>query len=271
MKPKRHRGQNFLIDGNIVRKIIAAARLTKDSVVLEVGPGKGALTEELVKGVGRVIAVEIDKDLFASLEKKFVDTPNLTLIKDDILDVDVASLLQRVIGDRLSVIGYLIVANIPYNITSRFLRKFLEVGPRPKKLVVMVQKEVAERMTATAPDMSLLALSVQLFSTPRILFPVSPNCFFPKPRVQSVVMELRIKADRELPSVATRETLFRLAKAAFSEKRKQCAKLISKKCDLEPERVLAAFEKVDLDPRARAESISVQQWLELVHMLSPSP
>ena len=135
-------------------------------------------------------------------------------------------------------------------------------------MVVMVQKEVASRMTARPPDMSLLALSVQLFSRPRVLFPVSRNCFSPKPRVDSVVMELLIKSECELPSTATRENLFRLARAGFSEKRKQCAQLISKKCDLPLDRVRAAFKQIGLDPRSRAETITLEQWMELISFLA---
>lgn len=278
--PKRHRGQNFLVDKNIVRKIVAAAGLTKESVVLEVGPGTGNLTEELIKRAGQVIAVEIDKDLFAHLQKRFADAPNLTLIKDDILDVDVVLLLQRVkqvIGGRLSVIGfrelqpltsnllpltsYSVVANLPYNITSRFFRKFLEDESRPEKMIVMVQKEVADRMRAVPPDMNLLALSVRLFAKVKVLFPVSRTCFSPKPRVESAVVALQCHPESVEGSYA--RNIFRLARAGFSSKRKYCASNINREIGIPLAAIHAAFESMGLSPKVRAQEISLEQWKKL--------
>lgn len=261
--PKRHRGQNFLIDRNIVRKIVNAAQLTKDSIVLEVGPGTGNLTEELIKRAGQVIAVEIDKDLFAHLQKRFADAQNLTLIKDDILDVDPTSYL-------LQATSYVIVANLPYNITSRFFRKFLESELRPERMVVMVQKEVAERMRAVPPNMNLLALSIQLFADIKVLFPVSRTCFSPKPRVDSAVVALERHPEPVEGSHA--KNIFRFARAGFSSKRKYCASNINREIGIPLAKIHAAFEELGLSPKVRAQEISLEQWKELTQaMLSPSP
>lgn len=282
--PKRHRGQNFLIDKNILKKIADMAAITKDDIVLEVGPGTGALTTELVKRAKRVIAVEIDRDLFSFLEEKFADCENLTLVKDDILSVDVASLLQQDIGCRtqrikngfqtipytLYPIPYSIVANLPYNITSRFFRKFLEEeSARPKAMIVLVQKEVAQRMIARPPDMNLLALSVQLYADIHIAFSVSRHCFRPKPKVESAVVQLNIIARSARNDSA--KAILHLAKAAFSEKRKQCAKTIAKKCGIPLERMHAAFDSAGVPLTARAEEISIEQWTRLSGYFSPSP
>lgn len=255
--PKHHRGQNFLVDKNILGKIIATADIAPSETILEVGPGMGALTELLVKKAKRVVAVEIDKDLVEVLREKFASVKNLEIVKDDILEVSVPDVVS----------SYSIVANIPYNITSRFFRKFLEGDTRPERMVILLQKEVAQRMTARVPDMNLLALSVQLFSTIRIAFPVSRGCFSPRPRVDSAVVVLTLKKEKDLPSKEIRGAFFTLAKAAFSQKRKQCAQTIAKKCGIPLKEVHAAFEKCGVGTKARAEEISLEQWLVLARLV----
>lgn len=256
---KRHRGQNFLVDKNILAKIVETAGIKPSETILEVGPGMGALTEELVKRAKAVIAVEIDKDLFSHLSERFIDCKNLSLIKDDILNIDISSLLHDVSSFKFQVSRYSIVANLPYNITSRFFRKFLEAEPQPERMTVLVQKEVASRMTARPPDMNLLALSVQLFCDVKVAFGVSRSCFRPKPKVESAVVNLLIHPER-----AERvEWVLRLAKTAFSQKRKQCAQTIGKKLDIPLATIRDAFQKADIGSRARAEEISLKQWLAL--------
>lgn len=260
IQPKRHRGQNFLIDSNVLQKIFSAIEFEKTDTVLEVGAGFGVLTGELLPRVRRVIAVELDKELAQILRTTFSSAPNLEIIQDDILALP----LSRFGAHDGS---YGVVANLPYNITSRFLRKFLEGLPRPRVLYLLVQKEVAQRMCTKAGDMNLLALSVQYFSHPRILFPVSRNCFYPKPRIESAYIALNVKTAGELLFPGQTARMFALARAAFSEKRKQCARTIARKLALSPTAVLQAFQQLGITPAARAQEISLDQWKALSTLL----
>lgn len=185
-RPKHHRGQNFLTDRNVLNNIVQRAHVGLTDTVVEIGAGTGNLTELLARKAGRVIAIEIDRDLIPVLEKRCSAYPNVEIVKDDARAFDPESY-------ELQPGGYCVVANIPYNITSMIIRKFLEETPRPSRMVLLIQKEVAERICAHPPHMSIMALSVQYFATPKILFPVSRNCFTPRPAVDSAVIEIAVK------------------------------------------------------------------------------
>lgn len=212
--PQRQAGQNFLIDKNILNKIIKVAELKKDDVVLEIGPGFGVLTQELAKQVKKVIAVELDKRMAEALKEELKEFKNVEIINADILKTQSEKL-------KIQNKNYKIVANIPYNITSAILRKFLsEELIRPNEMVLLVQKEVAERIIAKPGEMSLLSISVQFYSQPKIISKVSNNSFWPKPKVDSAIIKLK-NIEQKIDKEINEEDFFNLVRAGFSSRRKQ--------------------------------------------------
>src|SRR3989338_333511 len=204
-------GQHFLKNKKILEEMARAAELSKKDIVLEVGPGTGSLTEILAARAGKVIATEKDRDLIPVLREKFKDYKNMEIIQGDIL----AKAVKPPSGG-LTAKSYKIVANIPYYITSRFLRLFLsETKFRPKLMVLMVQKEVAERICARPPQMNLLALSVQAYAKPEIIRYVSKNFFSPPPKVDSAIIKITLRRP-----TSKSERILALAKLAFQQKRK---------------------------------------------------
>lgn len=255
--PSKARGQNFLIDENIVDKIIDSAGLSKSTTVLEVGPGLGILTEKLLTKSDNVVAVEVDKHSVQYLKTKFqseLKNKKLTLIESDALKVD-----WRKQG--LFDFQFKIVANLPYSITSLFFRQFLEFGPKPSEIIVMIQKEVAERMLAKVGKMNLLALSSQFFSEPEILFLVGSGSFWPAPEVESAVIKLKLKT--ELPEVDIKK-MFRLAKMGFASKRKQLKNNLASGLKKNPIAVEDVLNNLNLRSDIRAQDLSVANWVDLV-------
>lgn len=251
--PSKVRGQNFLIDQNIVNKIIKAAKLNKTDSVLEIGPGLGVLTKFLVLEAGQVVAIEADSRLYDFLSANFINTSNLNLIKDDALAVDLSKL-------DLQPYGYKIVSNLPYSITAKFLWLYLEQELKPQEMIIMIQKEVAERLLAKPGQMSLLSLSVQFYGQPEILFKVDKNCFWPTPKVDSAVV--KIKVNQKLPKVNVKK-LFQLARIGFAAKRKQLQNNLSVGLRLENQQVKEVLIRLGLDERIRAQDLSVEDWKAL--------
>ena len=223
-------GQNFLKSKSIVDKIIQTADLKKSDTVLEVGPGRGILTEELIKHADKVLAVEKDKELVEVLKEKFSaeggsayggkDCDNLEIISGDILKIDHWKLFENY---KLKIKNFKIVANIPYYITSYFLRKFLETEHQPTTMVLMVQKEVAERIMAKPPKMNLLAISVQVYGEPKIIAPVSKGHFSPSPKVDSAIIKIsnishKFFNEGSSTSFIDEKDFFELVKKGFSQK-----------------------------------------------------
>lgn len=260
LAPDRSRGQNFLLAENIIQKIIAAAKLKKGDTVLEVGPGFGFLTKELAAAAGRVVAVESDKRLAAFLKAEFFQAGNLELIEKDILKLNLADL-------GLKPFSYQVVSNLPYNITSIFLRLFLEQAIKPREMVLMVQKEVAERIVASAGQMSLLALSAQFYSQPELLFEVDKSCFWPKPQVDSAVIRLKIKDKLPLAPEEIK-AFFRLAKMGFAAKRKQLKNNLAAGLSLSAADIGKIFVSLGWPETVRAQNLSSEDWLRLVVILN---
>lgn len=256
LTPSKRLGQNFLIDENVLAKIVAAAELNKNDVVLEIGPGLGVLTKELASGAGKVVAVEKDKKLAAVLKEKFKDIRNLKIIEEDFLKTNLLKL-------NLSV-GYKIVANLPYSITSAAIRKIMEADPSPSMAVLMVQKEVAERICAKPGEMSLLALSVQYYGTPKLLFKVSKGSFWPVPKVDSAVVKIVFDRNKELGIRNKAEKFFRVARAGFSSPRKQLQNNLANGLHISKEKAALMLRQAGLDPKVRPEELSVEDWLMLV-------
>ena len=254
-RPSKHYGQNFLINKGVLEKIIEFSNIKKDDVVLEVGPGPGALTKEISKKAAKVIVIEKDRNMIKVLEKvlDIEKIENVDIINEDVLKLDL---------EELEIKNYKLIANIPYYITSALIRKFLEEKIKPEKIILMIQKEVAQRICETK-KMSILSLSVQFYADPKILFFVSSGSFFPAPKVDSAVIEITPKTITPDES----EIFFKFIKAGFSSPRKQVVSNLSQNLKLNKEDVKKIFEKLDLDTRIRAEDLTLKNWLELMTMI----
>lgn len=261
LSPRKHLGQNFLTDPAILSRVVVAADLSPDDVVLEVGAGLGTMTRLLAEGAGRVVAVELDDHLVEILRGQLSGYPNVQIIHGDILQI--ADL-------GLSHLGYKLVANLPYYITSAVLRRFLSQEPRPSLMVVTVQREVAERIVAMPGEMSLLAVSVQFYGRPRIVARVKAGAFYPPPKVDSAI--LRIDVDQR-PLVALAESLseaafFRVVRAGFSQKRKTLRNSLSAGLALPRDVVEQALVRAGVHPGRRPQTLSLEEWAEVARELA---
>ncbi len=251
LRPKQSLAQNFLSDERYLSGIVEAAELSADDVVLEVGPGLGVLTDELAARAGRVVAVELDDRLVELLQEDFADRPHVSIVHGDILAFDPAI----VVGADT----YKVVANLPYYITSAVLRHVLEASRPPRLAVLMLQKEVAERICAEPGDMSLLALSVQFYARPRIMCSVPASAFYPQPKVDSAVLRLDVYPQPAVADVRP-DRYFTVARAGFGQKRKQLGNSLSANLGLPKETVREALRQGDIDPRRRPETLTLQEW-----------
>ncbi len=244
-------GQNFLQDAGALERIVRAADITQEALVLEVGSGLGSLTRYLAAAAGRVVAVELDKRLIPVLKNVLKPYSNITIVAGDILKL---SSTQLALSE-----GYIVVANIPYNLTSAIIRHLLESSPRPQRMILTVQREVAERICANPPDMSLLALSVQVYGKPAIVTHIPAGAFFPAPKVDSAAVRIDIHPTALIPSPEL-EIFFKLIKAAFSQKRKTLRNSLSAGLKISTEQSQALLIKAGIDPQRRAETISLEEW-----------
>ena len=253
LKPNKRLGQNFLVNTKALEQIIKAADLKPEDTVLEIGPGLGVLTRELAKRVKKVVAVEKDQKMVAVLKETLKDFKNVEVIQDDILKISNFYFLTS---------NFKVVANLPYYIVAPVIRKFLEMFEvRPQSMVLMVQKEVGQRICAKPPGMSLLAVSVQTYADARIISYVSKNSFWPQPKVDAAIIKI-------IPSVKPRLTeksdlFFRIVKAGFSQPRKQLANNFSKQLKVDREKTQAWLLKNGIQPVQRAETLTVENWLNL--------
>lgn len=255
--PKKSKGQNFLFDQNVINKIIQ--QVEKNKNILEVGPGIGALSDQLIDKSKKYLAVEVDKKIFEYLSGKGKGEG----LKGEILNKDILDVTDEEIKNYLGR-RYQVVANLPYSITSQFIRTFLTRKFKPEKMILMVQKEVAERMLAKSGQMNLLALSVQLYSEPKILFKVSKNCFYPRPKVDSAIIEFN---NIRKPVQLNENLFFSLVKAGFANKRKKLLTNLSQKlCD--KSQIEKVFSELGWDPNIRAQSLSLNDWQNLIKKLA---
>lgn len=251
-------GQNFLQDSVVLEKIVAAARIEKSDTVLEVGPGLGSLTRYLAAAARRVIAVELDEGLIPPLQEVLSPWQNVRIVQGDILKIAPASLLDAP--------DYLAVANIPYYITSALIRHLLESQPRPRRLVLTVQREVAERVCAAPGNLSLLALSVQVYGYPSLAVRIPAGAFYPVPKVDSAVLCVEV-APQPLIAAPLLDTFFRLIKAGFSQKRKTLRNSLSAGLGMSPSGVGELLLLAGIDPQRRAETLTLQEWQRLCERL----
>jgi 16S rRNA (adenine1518-N6/adenine1519-N6)-dimethyltransferase len=247
-------GQHLLVSRAALDAVVNAADLAPTDNALEVGAGHGALTIALAQRAGRVVAIEMDRDILPALAETTASYANVEIVPSDLLKVD----LGAVFGGA----PYKFVANLPYYITALILRRILEARPRPTLLVVMTQREVAERMVAAPGDLSLLGLSVQFYGQPRIVSLVPASAFFPPPKVESAIVRIDVTAELPLDD-SGRDLLFRLAHAAFGGKRKQIHNSLAKNLRLAPEQVERWLTASDIGVERRAQSLSLADWLRL--------
>ncbi|MBI4731854.1 MAG: ribosomal RNA small subunit methyltransferase A [Chloroflexi bacterium] len=251
MHPSKGLGQNFLTDDQALQTIISAADLGPADAVLEIGPGLGSLTRHLALAARSVTAVELDARLFPALTEAISSFQNVRLVQGDILKLDPVVLMDAP--------DYLVVANIPYYITSAVIRHLLESSPRPRRVVLTIQQEVAERVCALPGDMSLLALSVQVYGKPQIRARIPAGAFYPPPKVDSAVLSVEIYPEPAIPN-SLLDTFFALAKAGFSQKRKTLRNSISAGMRLPPAEAEKLLTAAGINPQRRAETLDLFEW-----------
>ncbi len=251
--PSKKLGQNFLVDKSVLRKILQAADVNSKDTVLEIGPGIGTLTRELAKKAKKVIAVEKDQKMCEILKETLKGLPNVKIVQEDILKIPRSQIESNHCCK--------IVANLPYYIVSPTIRKLLEVKKnRPEQMVLMVQKEVAQRICSKPRKMSLLAVSVQFYAKPEIISFVSKNCFWPRPKVDSAILKITLQKRK---NTIDSNKFFQVAKAGFSQPRKQIINNLSKAMNLDKKDIKKILLKNNIDPKQRAETLSVENWIKL--------
>ena len=254
IKPKKKLGQNFLIDTSTLQRIVESAEIEPDAAVLEIGPGLGSLTRHLALAARQVVAVELDSAMLPPLMEVISEWDHITIVQGDILRLDPAVLMD----DQ----PYTVVANIPYSITSALIRHLLEARVKPERMVLTVQREVAQRICAKPGKLSLLALSVQLYGNPRIAVRIPAGSFYPAPKVDSAAIRIDLFPEPQIPTEAI-DTFFFLAKAGFSQKRKTLRNALSAGIHWKPDQTTDLLHRADIDPMRRAETLSLPEWRQL--------
>jgi len=254
LSPSKGLGQNFLQDRTALEQIVASANLTTSDAVLEIGPGLGSLTRYLAQRARSVTAIELDEKLLPVLREVLAPFPNIRLIHGDILALSPVELMEHA--------PYLVVANIPYYITSAVIRHLLAGEPRPVRVVLTVQREVGERICAIAGDLSLLGLSVQVYGNPEITATIPAEAFYPAPKVGSAVVRVEIFPQPRIQGESL-DRFFKLAKAGFSQKRKTLRNALSGGLRIPPNQAAAMLRAAGIDPQRRAETLSLEEWGDL--------
>jgi 16S rRNA (adenine1518-N6/adenine1519-N6)-dimethyltransferase len=252
-------GQNFLQDPFALEKIVAAAQIEPTDIVLEIGPGLGSLTRYLAASAKEVIAVELDQELLAPLQSVLSPYQNVQLIQGDILKLS--------LEDLINTNNYLVVANIPYYITSALIRHLLESAAKPRRIVLTIQKEVAERICAKPGDLSLLALSVQVYGEPHITDRIPAEAFFPAPKVDSAILRINIYPRPKIKAELL-GSFFKLIKAGFSQKRKTLRNSLSSGLHITPIVAEEMLTKAKIDPKLRAETLRIEEWERLCEIVN---
>jgi len=252
--PDKSLGQNFLTDPNILEKITNIAGVTDQDTVLEIGAGLGHLTAQLARSANQVAAVELDGRFIPVLKENLAEYENIRIIQGDILSLNPRDLVQQA--------NYLVVANIPYYITSRIIRNLLESELKPNRIVLTIQHEVAQRVCARTGKMSLLSLSVLMYGEPSLEMRVPAGAFFPPPKVDSAVVLVNLYPEPLLKG-ELRERFFEIIKSGFLHKRKTLRNSLSKGLAWSPDETKNLLLEADIDPQRRAETLSMDEWIEL--------
>ncbi len=261
MRPNKSFGQNFLIDRSVLEKIVDAAEISQEDQILEVGAGTGVLTRELAKRGRRVVAVELERDMLALLEKTTAHLSNVELLARNLLFLDATQVFAQA--------PYKLVANLPYYITAPTFRHFLESANPPRLMVVMVQHEVAQRIIAQPGELSLLAVSIQFYGKPRIMAQVPAQAFYPAPKVDSAILRVDVDEQKALTQTE-RDSFFRVVQAGFSERRKQLHNSLAHGLHRKDEEVRTLLVSASIDASRRAETLSIDEWLHLWRIVHQS-
>jgi 16S rRNA (adenine1518-N6/adenine1519-N6)-dimethyltransferase len=247
-------GQNFLVDRRYLSHILHAARIDPQDTIIEVGPGLGVLTEKLADVAGMVIGVEVDPLLARHLETSLGRRENVRVLQGDVLELDPAELIAGSSG-----CPYKVVANLPYSVAAAVLRHFLEASMKPTLVVVLVQKEVAQRMTASPGQMSLLSVAVQLYGKPKIVLKIPPTAFHPRPKVESALIRIEVLPQPAL-IVEDIEAFFSLVRAGFAHRRKQLHNSLSQELSVPGPTIKEALSRAGIEPSRRAQTLSIEEW-----------
>ena len=261
IRPNKVLGQNFLVDEGVVDQMVKAAEISSEDIVLEVGPGLGALTRKIAQKAKKVIAVEKDKKVAEILKEILGDLDNVEIVVGDILKIMGAAPAAG--AAPIISAPYKVVANIPYYLTSHLVRKLLESDNPPRTIIFLMQREVARRICASPPKMTLLSVSVQIYSRPELLYDVPKQSFWPKPKVDSAVVKI---SDIRKPKDLDMKKFFRLVKAGFSRPRKQLANNLSEKLKINKEEIKKALIELGLDIQIRAERLTIDNWIKLLYV-----
>jgi len=259
LKARKRLGQRFLVDGSVLRRILSAAEITPQDVIVEVGSGLGIMTAELAKLAGWVVAVELDDNLAAMLKQNLASFSNVTVINEDILKIDPAALLKE---PKIPTLRYKVVANLPYYITSPTLRHFLEAAVKPERMIVMVQKEVARQIVAKPGDRSVLSIAVQFYGKPVIVDYVPARAFYPTPEVDSAILRIDVHLQPPVP-VTDEKSFFEVVRAGFTQPRKQIANSLAQGSGLLKTEVRTRLEKAGIAAERRAETLTLEEWAKL--------
>ncbi|MFH1656280.1 MAG: 16S rRNA (adenine(1518)-N(6)/adenine(1519)-N(6))-dimethyltransferase RsmA [Candidatus Nealsonbacteria bacterium] len=251
-------GQNFLIDEIILKKFIKTIDIQSNDTILEVGSGIGTITQELCKKAKQVVAVEKDQKISEILKDNLKDFKNLEIINNDILKLNLSSTKFQVQSSK-------IVGNLPFYITSPVIRNFLELQIPPKELIFIIQKEVAQRICAKPPKSNILAISIQFFSKPEIISRIPSNSFYPRPKVESSIIKLTPIDNYK--SLIEKKLFFKIIKAGFSQPRKQLINNLSKNLQIDKEKIEKILLKNNINPKQRAETLTIEDWIGLSHSL----
>lgn len=268
LRPTRGMGQNFLIDAQVLSQIVAAGAPQPEDTVLEIGPGLGVLTWELLRAAGQVVVVELDRRLAARLRTEFPNEPRLTIVERDVLNIAPEQALAAAgpLPER-----YKLIANLPYAITSAVLRHMLEAPFPPELMVLLVQWEVAQRITARPGDLSVLAHSVQIYAEPEIVARVSAESFYPAPAVDSAILRLR-RHPSPVVAVDNIDALMRVIKSGFLQARKKLGNALpggmaAMGLRVDKQRIGELLRSLNIDPDRRAETLTLQEWAAVYNAL----
>ncbi len=257
LRAKKGLGQHFLVDDGVLGTIIEAAELSPNDLVVEVGPGLGILTEELAKRAEKVIAIEVDGKLASALSQSLSHLSNLSIINADVLQVEL-----RELG--VANLGYKVVANLPYYIAAPVLRHFLESPVKPQRMVITVQKEVAQSIAAAPGKMSILSIAVQLYGKPTIVAYVPARSFYPAPKVDSAILSIDVY-QQPIAEVEDVARFFQLVRAGFSAPRKQLRNALALGLSLPSESAAVLLNRAQISPKRRAETLTIEEWTQLYH------
>lgn len=258
IKPTKSMGQNFLTETAVVEEIVEMAEIGSDDLVIEIGPGMGILSREIISSGAELIAVELDRELAALLRQDLAGQDSFSLIEQDARYLDTA----EITGNR----PYQVVANLPYSVATVIMRNLMESSHPPTRMTVMVQREVAERMTAEPGSMSLLGLATALYADANIVMIVPPEVFLPPPKVESAVVRMDTRSDLR-GTQATRDRMFELATMAFQRKRKTLSNGLSMGLDRPKSELDEILSGLDIDPMRRPQTLDVDEWLRIAEAL----